>query len=208
MDRYPIGSTVNLDLTITASGAGVTAETPTCIVQRLSDGYYHDATQLTGAQFAAGFYENAMTEVDSANLPGLYRFSFVHAEDSTASELFFVRFVNLGGNALTQDSTVAFGPLRTATALSLCNLYGSIVDINGDPDGQKPVRLSILPNTILTTGAKSGISVDRVDTFTDENGDFSVDLIRGLTVRLQMPSIGYDRKIVIPDASSVNFADL
>lgn len=208
MDRYPVSETVNLDLTITASGAGVTGETPTVVIQRLSDGLYYDDDLASGSRFAAAYDTNNMTEVDATNLAGLYRYQFPHTEDTTASELFFVRFINTGGNALVQDQTVAFGPLRTATALSLCSLYGSVLDIDGNPDFNKPVRVSILPNTIITTGAKPGVSVDKLDTFTDVNGSFSIDLIRGLVVRLQIPSVGYDRKITIPDQASANFADL
>lgn len=208
MDRHPIASIVNLDITITTLGAGVTGETPTCVVQRLTDNFYYDATQPTGARFAAGYFANAMIEVDNVNLAGLYRFQFDHSEDSTGSELFFVRFINTGANALIQDQIIAFGHMRSAVAPSLCNLFGTVLDINGDADEGKAIRLSIIPNTILATGDKAGMSTDRINTVTDENGQFSVDIIRGLTVRLQISSIGYDRKIVIPDAASANFADL
>ena len=208
MDRFPIAATVNLDLTIESAGVGATGETPSAVIQRVSDGYYYDDSQPTGSRFAAAYAANLMTEIDSVNLPGLYRYQFPHNEDATASEFFFVRLLNTGGNARIQDSTIAFGPLRTATALDLCSLYGTVLDINSQPDLNKQVRVSIVPNTILTTGAKPGISVDRVDMYTDENGEFAINLIRGLTVRLQIPSMGYDRKIEIPDASSANFADL
>jgi hypothetical protein len=208
MDRFPIGSTVNLDFTIISAGAGVTGETPSIAVQRVTDGFWHDSLQPTGSQFAASFNTDAMVEVDAANLPGLYRFALDHSEDLTASELFFVRLINTGANAQVEDKTIAFGPFRSAAALSTCNLFGTLLDIDGQADFNKPVRLSILPNTVLTTGAKEGISVDRIDTFTDNTGQFGVDLIRGLVVRLQIPSIGYDRKITIPNAASANFADL
>lgn len=208
MNRYPIAETINLDLTITSAGTGSTGETPTIVIQRLSDGYYYDDTQVTGSRFLAAFHANNMVEVDSVNLAGLYRYSFSHSEDDTSSELFFIRYINAGVNALVQDETIAFGPLHTAADLGLCNLYGRVVDVDGNPDFNKPVRVSILPNTILTIGVKPGVSVDKLDTFTDVNGDFSIDLIRGLVVRLQIPSMGYDRKITIPDQSSANFADL
>lgn len=208
MDRYPIAETINLDLTITSAGAGVTGETPTVVIQRLTDDYYYDDGEPTGARFLAAYATNAMVEVDSTNLPGLYRYQFPHSEDSTASELFFVRFINTGGNALVQDQTIAFGNFHSAVSPQLCNLYGTVLDINSQPDVNRPVRVSILPNTILATGTKPGMSVDKLDTFTDVNGEFSIDLVRGLVIRLQIPSMGYDRKITIPDQASANFADL
>jgi hypothetical protein len=208
MDRYPIASTVNLDFTVSAAGAGATGETPGIAIQRLTDSFYYDDGLPSGSRFVASFNNSTMTEVDSVNLPGLYRYQFPHSEDTTGSELFLVQLLNSGPNAKIEYRTIAFGALRSAEAPSLCNLFGTVLDINSNPDVNKPVRLSIVPNTILTTGNKPGMSVDRIDTFTDENGQFSVDIIRSLTVRLQIPSIGYDRKIDIPDAASANFADL
>lgn len=208
MDRYPISETVNLDLTIEASGVGQTGETPTIIVQRLSDSYYYDDTQVSGSRFLSAYHANSMSEVDSVNLPGLYRYQFDHSEDLTSSELFLVRYINTGANARLVDETIAFGLMRTAASLDLCNLYGTVLDLNGQPEKNKIVYLTILPNTILTTGAKPGITVDRIEIYTDEAGLFSVDIVRGLVVRLQIPSLGHDVKITIPDQSSANFADL
>jgi hypothetical protein len=208
MERFPISATARLDLTIQTGGAGITGQTPVAVIRRLTDNFYYDGALVGGSRFTATYATNAMTEVSSANLPGLYRYQFPHEEDLTSSEYFFVRLLNTGGNARIDDQTIAFGQLRTATAPELCALYGSVLDINGQPDINKNVRVSILPNTILTTGSKPGVSVDRIEMFTDSNGGFSIDLIRGLTIRLQIPSIGYDKKIAIPDASSVNFADL
>lgn len=208
MDRYPISETVNLDLTIEASGVGQTGETPTVVIQRLSDSLYYDDQLASGSRFAAAYTDNAMSEVDATNLAGLYRYQFPHTEDATASELFLIRYINTGGNAKLLDETIAFGPLRTADTLDLCNLYGTVLDLNGAADANKPVYVTIIPNTILTTGSKPGISVDRLETFTDINGGFSIDILRSLVVRLQIPSMGYDAKITIPDQASANFADL
>lgn len=209
MDRYPIGATARLDLTVTSSGVGVSGETPSIIIQRLSDNYYFDDTiAAPTSKFADAFHSNDMSEVDAVNLPGLYRYSIAHTEDETASEFFFVRKVNAGAAAVTEDSIIAFGQMASAISHETCNLYGTILDINNAGDVNKLVRVSILPNTIMTTGNKEGISVDRIDTYTDTDGAFSITLIRELVIRLQIPSIGYDRKVTIPDASSANFADL
>jgi len=208
MDRFPIAATVNLDFTVSSAGAGVTGETPSIAIQRLTDDFFYDDGLPTGTRFVASFNTSTMSEVDLTNLPGLYRYQFPHTEDTTGSELFLIKLVNTGPNPQIEYRTVAFGPLRTAEDLSLCNLFGTVLDINGKADEGKQVRVSIIPNTILATGAKPGMSVDRIDTVTDVNGGFAIDLVRTLTVRLQIPSLGYNRKIVIPDASSVNFADL
>lgn len=208
MDRYPIAETINLDLTIEASGVGQTGETPTIVIQRLSDSLYYDDQLASGSRFAAAYTDNAMSEVDATNLAGLYRYQFPHAEDTTGSELFLVRYINTGGNAKLVDETIAFGPLRTAATLELCNLYGTVLALDGSADVNKPVYVTIIPNTILTTGSKPGVSVQRIEMYTDSNGGFSLDILRSLVVRLQIPSMGYDAKVTIPDQASANFADL
>jgi hypothetical protein len=80
--------------------------------------------------------------------------------------------------------------------------------LDGSFDVNKPVYVTIIPNTILTTGTKPGISVQRIEMFTSSDGEFSIDVLRNLVVRLQIPSMGYDAKITIPDQASANFADL
>ncbi len=187
---------------------GQTGETPTIVIQRLSDSYDYDDQLASGSRFAAAYADNSMSEVDATNLAGLYRYQVPHDEDTTGSELFLVRYINSGGNARLIDETIAFGQLRTAATLDQCNLYGKVLDLNGSADANKPVYVTIIPNTILTTGSKPGISVDRVETFTDINGGFSIYVLRNLVVRLQIPSMGYDAKITIPDQASANFADL
>lgn len=208
MDRYPIASVANLDLTIESSGVGVAGEAPVAIIQRQSDGYYYDGTQASGSQFASTLATNAMVEVDSANLPGLYQIQFPHSEDLTSSELFLVRYQNGGAAPLLVDETIGFGPFRSAEAPEMCTLYGTVLDISGAPGANRQVRIAVLPNTILSSGDKPGVLVGNVDVYTDTSGMFSVNLVRSLIARLQIVSIGYDRKIVVPDAASANFADL
>lgn len=208
MDRHPISETVNLDLTIEASGVGQTGETPTIVIQRLSDSLYYDDQLASGSRFAAAYADNSMSEVDDTNLPGLYRYQFPHTEDVTGSELFLVRYINSGGNAKLVDETIAFGPLRTAATLDLCSLFGTVLALDGSAAANEPVYVTIIPNTILTTGSKPGISVQRIEMSTDADGGFSIDVLRNLEVRLQIPIMGYDAKITIPDQASANFADL
>ncbi len=208
MDRYPIASTARLYLSFVEAGVGVTGQTPTIAIRRVSDSLFYNDSLASGSRFASPAALNAMTELDSTNFPGLYVYDFDHSEDATGSEMFEIQMSNVAPHLLLEYSRIAFGPMRTAEAPKECLLYGSAIKADGKPAVNDTVRMSIIPNTILSSGAKPGITTDRIDTFTDKNGAFSIGLIRGLTVRLQIPAIGYDRKIVIPDAPSANFADL
>jgi hypothetical protein len=187
---------------------GQTGETPTIVIQRLSDGLYYDDQLVSGSRFAAAYADNAMSEVSATNFPGAYRYQFPHSEDTTGSELFFLRYINTGVNARLVYEEIAFGPLRTAASLERCNLYGTVLALDGSSIANEVVYVTIIPNTILTSGSKPGISVQRIEMYTDANGGFSVDILRNLVVRLQIPSMGYDAKITIPDQESANFADL
>lgn len=59
-------------LDITVAGVGSTGKSPTVAVRRVSDGQW---LQSGGGSWGAGLATNAMTEVDSVNLPGLYEYS-------------------------------------------------------------------------------------------------------------------------------------
>jgi len=208
MDRYPIASMANLYMRIVEAGVGVTGQAPTITIRRVSDSAFYDDSLASGSRFTATPATGTMAELDSVNLPGLYGYEFDHSEDTTGSELFEVLTTNPGATPRSEFTPIAFGPMRTASSLDECLLYGSAIKADGQPAVNDTVRLSIIPNTLLTTGSKPGVTTDRVDTFTDKNGAFSMSIVRGLTARLQIPSLGYDRKIVIPDAPSANFADL
>ncbi len=76
-------------LQVESAGVGVTGESPTVVVQRLSDGLFLEAGGLTWGATAASL---AMTEVDAVNFPGLYVYiiatSALVYEDSYPGYLF------------------------------------------------------------------------------------------------------------------------
>lgn len=75
-----IGSTYPLQLLILSSGVGVTGQSPTVILQRLSDSLYWNGS----TSFSPTIAFIPMTEVDSVNQPGLYQVVFNQAVDNTA----------------------------------------------------------------------------------------------------------------------------
>src|SRR5882724_1000982 len=77
MAELPVGSSYPLQLLITANGTGITGQTPTVTLQRLSDSFY-----WTGTGFTSTFTEVPLTEVDSVNQPGLYSVTFNQGIDN------------------------------------------------------------------------------------------------------------------------------
>jgi hypothetical protein len=203
--RASLGGLTTLYLDIVASGAGVTAESPRIAIRRVADGSWFDA--LTGS-WAGAIVLNAMTEVSSANLPGLYSFNFPQALDEVAgSRDYVIRFSNTGANALAEYKLLEFGPISIASELDLCSVEGVISDPQGKLLANRMVRATLVP--VYTDGQGRAVSSDNVvHTYTDGNGGFQLPLVRGATFRLEIDAVGYDRKVVIPDQSEVIFTDL
>lgn len=208
MNRYPVGSTATFFMSIVEAGVGVPGEAPTCTIRRVSDGFFYDDSLASGSRFAVTTHANTMTEVDLTNFPGLYRYDFNHTEDTTGSESFLVAMSNVGVHPAISFEDAKFGDMKSAMLPSLCNVYGTLLDLNSEPVKNAQIRATIIPNTILSTPSKPAIGVIKLEDHTANDGSFSLDIIRGLTVRLQIPYVGYDRKIVVPDMASANFADL
>jgi hypothetical protein len=76
--NLPIGAVYPLQLLISQYGIGITGQTPTVILQRVSDHYY-----WTGDDFSSLFHAVVLPEVDSAQQPGLYSLDFQQAVDNT-----------------------------------------------------------------------------------------------------------------------------
>ena len=203
--RASLGGLTTLYVDIVVAGAGVSGESPQIAIRRVADGSWFDASDDS---WAGALVLNAMTEVSSANLPGLYSFSFPQASDDVAgSRDYILRFSNTGANPLAAYKLLEFGPISIATELDLCSVEGVISDPQGKLLANRMVRATLVP--VYTDGQGRAVSSDNVvHTYTDGSGEFQLPLVRGATFRLEIDAVGYDRKVVIPDLSEVLFSDL
>lgn len=202
IERISRGSTAKLYLEILAAGVGQTTENPTVAIQRVSDGQWFD-----GAAFVPTQQENLLTELDIANLPGLYVFSFDHTLDTTESSEFLIRFTNTGGNALLEHTHIIFGKLTDTVAPDLCSVTGTIFTATGRRAPNTLVRATLVPVAIDILG-RGYQNLEVIQAYTDQQGEFSLPLVRGIGVRLEITDIGYDKSVIIPDAASVLFTAL
>lgn len=76
---------VHATLEVITAGTGVSGLSPTAIIRRLSDNQYWN-----GAAWQAGYVTVAMTEVDSANLPGLYAYELGVVTEAIGAPGFYV----------------------------------------------------------------------------------------------------------------------
>ncbi|HUX16559.1 MAG TPA: hypothetical protein VMW52_08795 [Phycisphaerae bacterium] len=202
IERYSRGSTASLFLEILAAGVGQTGEAPTVAIQRLSDSQWFD-----GATFVPTIQENALIQKDQANLPGVYYFDFDHALDATLSEEFLLRFRNTGANALLDHRHIIFGRLTDVVDPDLCAITGTIYTATGRRAPNTVVRATVIPVVTDTLG-RGFQNVEVVQVYSDPQGEFELSLVRSLNVRLEIPDIGYDRKICVPDQASALFTAL
>jgi len=203
-NHYSRGDTVRLFLDIVNAGVGVTAQSPTLALQRVADGKWLQASDSTWQETIV---DNPMTETDPANLPGRYHFDFDHTLDDLAGTKYTVKKVNLGGNARLEYEDLIFGPVASTVAPNICAITGTIYTPDGKPARAEQIRATLVP--IFKDGYGRGIQSDRVIlAMTDDHGDFSIPLVQGAVFRLEIPAIGYDRKITVPAAPTALFTDL
>lgn len=200
-NRYSIGDTVRFTLDLIFGGGGQPGELPIIAIQR-ADGQW-----FTGTVWQVAYVENSMVETDATNLPGRYHFDFDHTLDPLVGTAYLVKKQNRSEAAALEYEDAFFGPQAATTAFDICAVTGTIFTPQGLRARSELVRASLIP--VFKDGMGRSIQSDNVQMVaTDTNGDFSIPLVRGGTFRLEIPSIGYDRKVVIPDAPTALFTAL
>jgi hypothetical protein len=203
-NRFSRGETVRLFLDVITAGAGVTALAPTIAIQRLADGKWF---QDSDRSWQATIVDNPMVQTDATNFPGRYHFDFNHDLDDLQTTEFVAKKANSAAPVVLEYEDLTFGKLSAATEPALCSITGTIFTPNGKAARVEYIRATLIP--VFKDAQGRGVQSDRVMlAATDENGDFSLPLVRGGVFRLEIPSIGYDRKVTIPNEASALFTDL
>jgi len=203
--RFSRGEVARLYLDIISAGAGVIGQGPTAAIQRIADGSWFQASDGT---WQPTIVENVMSQTDSASLPGRYHFDFDQSLDTlSGSTRYITKMSNVVGTLALKYEDLVFGPLAGAASLELCSVQGTVFDPQGNPSKNQLIRAILIPGYSDSIGRS--IESDRVvATYTNDLGDFDIPLVRGGTFRLEIPAIGYDRRVLVPDQASVLFTDL
>jgi len=204
INRFSRGSVARLYLDLVVAGVGAVAQSPTIAVRRMSDGFWFN---LTGRLFQAGFVANPMTELDAVNLPGAYVFDFNHAKDLLVTSSFLVKKLNAGVPVALEYEDIEFGPLPSVNAPSMCSIQGTIIGPDGKPKQNEIIEATLIP--VQKDSLGRGYEADTLlQTYTLIDGSFDLPVVRGSTIRLRIAAIGYDRKALVPDQSSILFTAL
>lgn len=97
-------------------------------------------------------------------------------------------------------------PLGVSSNPGVCTLIGSILDLSG----KAPIN-SRITFKIVDVPKRVGevlVSAKTIETTPDANGNFSVNLLCGSTVLVDIPTAGIKNQITIPDQKSVQLTEI
>jgi hypothetical protein len=204
-EQLPRGSVARIYMDIVASGVGVVSQNPNVAIQRKADGMWFQASD--GAWMPT-IVNHTMAPLDVANLPGRYFFDFDQSKDELEASIeYIVKLVNTGANPRLEYRDLRFGPILSVVAPKLCAIRGTVFDPQGRPEANVLIRATIEP--VYTDGLGRTARADHVViTHSNELGDFELQLVQGVTARLEIDDVGYDRRITVPAQAFVYFTDL
>lgn len=94
-----------------------------------------------------------------------------------------------------------FGGGATLGGVTLCTVYGTLIDVSGKPLANQKVESFLNRGGFFTH--KSGLVGNAVHTITDDAGYFELPLIIGLDVTISIPVIGFSVRGFVPNVQSV-----
>lgn len=92
-----------------------------------------------------------------------------------------------------------------------CTISGTILNADGTPNSDVHVVARVASTEVDQGGqvlGGVGVTSDPIEVFTENDGTFEIVLIQGGTYRLEIPFINLRKDILVPSASTADFADL
>ena len=89
---------------------------------------------------------------------------------------------------------------------SVCEVTATFLDAGGN--GILGVYIRFTPKNLRTQATAYGFAVREVTGQSDEDGEFSMNLLRGMVGTITVTGIGLVREVTIPDADTVDLFDL
>lgn len=100
-------------------------------------------------------------------------------------------------------------PFKQAVSYTgdVCILEGCVVDLHGRrlPDVEVRATLVLYPHSSTHT---TQVSTEPVTTLSGPDGRFSLTLLQGTTVQLEIPAVGFSRNVDVPEKPYVFVSDL
>lgn len=107
------------------------------------------------------------------------------------------------------DESIPTYPMKAMGAnAENCTIVGRIQGLDNEDLEGKEVSAEIMGTHGVNTADLSEVSEEKVTTYTDEYGRWALSLIKNQLVLLEIPAIGYNEVIRVPDQAYVLFTDL
>jgi len=141
---------------------------------------------------------------------GLYAVDLTEADTDILGTLFAIFTPRAASPIFDQrnlEFEVAVKPLTVTASPSTCLVFGNVKDLSGLPsEDVKEVVAQIVALPNITDGTH--LTVDPIKVFTDVDGFFKMNLVRGALVRIEIADAGVRRQFTVPDQDTVDLADL
>jgi hypothetical protein len=93
----------------------------------------------------------------------------------------------------------------------VCQVTGTILDVDNAPKASVQVRATI-KSTQQDQGGQvaggAGVTSSPISAVTADDGTFTIQLLQGATVELEIPDINLRKEILIPTETTVDFVTL
>jgi hypothetical protein len=137
---------------------------------------------------------------------GLYVLKW-SAEDMSAVGPFYANIYGSLFDQVVEEFDVIEAPLGVFNNPSICIVTGNIVDLGGHPAVLNKVTFRPVKMPVAI-GATGFLSAEIVPVYPDAFGNFSVQLIRGMSVIVESDPIGVRQQVTIPNQAVVALRDI
>lgn len=170
-------------------------------------GLFYNSVSVSIRKEGGVFAAKTLTENDWVELGAGYYAIKWSADDMDTLGSFRYRITGEGLVEHSEEFVIAPQPLSFAVSADTCVVTGGVAQIMGGPVRQEV--LVFRPLTVPTyVGGTSLLSAGAVRSVTDAFGNFSVALLRGAKVLVEVERAGIKYKIDVPDAATANLIDL
>jgi len=187
---------------------------PLTTVVRLSDTFNANVTGKIFSDVTVQFwkpgalaYQLKVVDVNtwSELSDGLYLLTMTGAELSEWGE-YVIKITGVGFITSLTHLNVAMAPVGLNAKPSLCIVSGNIATLGGNPD--RDMFVGFRPVNFPSRAGVSLITSSYIETRTDAMGNFSVNLVRGETVVVEIPKAGVKLQFVVPDQETALLLNL
>lgn len=169
---------------------------------------------LTAADIVLRWWKNGLTNVPVRPIlpeelvdlgAGYYTLTLPEADMNQLGQM-YLRFTGTGFDPLEKEFTVEAAPIAILASTTTCIVSGNTLDLSGKRmvGAEVVFRPVDAPNSV----GPSIIHFERIITYTDALGNFSVNLLRGAKAIVEIRDAGLRHQIEVPDQSTALLLDL